>query len=711
MMIFVRALAPLLLFVCALQAVVDRVEVHWSGVVLDGKEFGATGAYEAMRGTVYFHAESHTSDDWEIVDLDLAPKNQMDDVEFSADFFVLWPLDANKGNGTVICEVVNRGNKLLLPFFQNAERIAEPVRPEHFGDGFLMNQGYTLLWVGWQHDVPDGDDRIRVHVPIARNVDGTAIRGLVRSEILVVDRVYSHTLADRDHKAYPVADPGDDENVLTVRDSREGARRVVPRSQWKFARMENGEVVADPTRVYLEGGFEPHKVYEVVYVAEDPPLAGLGMLALRDMAAYMKQSEDPLFGVQEYRYERAYAFGVSQSGRLLRTMLYHGLNKDDDGERVFDGMLVHVAGGGRGSFNIRFAQPSRDGHPFQNMFYPTDIFPFSDQTQLDPETADRDGLLRRIGLDDVDLDQVRAESAGRSSGLRARLAASLAEDDDQMIPKIFYTNSSYEYWGRAASQTHTTIDAGKDLAPHPFARVYLFSGTQHGPQAWPPVHTQGQQLANPNDFRPAMRALLQQLDRWVKGEGAPPDSRIPLVSNRTLVAPERLRWPKIPNAPLVTRIQKAYRVDYGPKFKRDGIIENEPPKVGKEFPLLVPQVDADGNEQAGVRLPDVAVPLATYTGWNPFRPNSGPPEELSGMVGSYIPLPRTREEARAANDPRKPISERYRDKDDYLRQLRLAADALVKDGFLLADDLPRIVENGSRQWDWIMSQPAAEATN
>ncbi|MCU0229168.1 MAG: hypothetical protein MUF01_16175 [Bryobacterales bacterium] len=676
------ALVVLALALCALPVLarVERVEVTWSGTVLNGKAFGETGAYEALQGKIYYAVDPDDDANSEIADLDLAPRNADGDVEFSADFYLLWPLDPTKGNGTMLCEVVNRGNKLALPFFQGAQRTHDPRLAADFGDGFLMNQGYSLLWVGWQFDVPDGEDRLRAYVPVARNVDRTPIRGLVRSEILATDRVLSHSLADRDHKAYPVADPDDEQNVLTVRDSREGTRRVIPRSQWRFARMEDGMVKADPTRVYLEGGFDPHRIYEVVYVAENPPVAGLGMVALRDAAAYVKHADEALFGVQDYRFEHAIAFGVSQSGRLLRTLLYHGLNQDEERNRAFDGMLIHVAGGGRGSFNVRFAQPSRDGHPFRNHFYPTDIYPFSDRAQADAETGLEEGILSR-----------------------------LTEQDEELLPRVFYTNSSYEYWGRAASQMHTTLDGRKDVTPSATTRIYLLAGGQHGPQAWPPTQTEGQQLANPNDYRPAMRALLGHLLRWVKDDVAPPESRIPTMKARSLIPPEGLRWPAIPNAPLVTRIQKAYRVDYGPKFWRDGIIDQEPPVLGKEFPLLVPQVNADGNEMAGVHTVELLAPLATYTGWNPFRANTGPTRELSSMVGSFIPFARTKQEATANSDPRKPVDARYRNRDDYQRQARGAAARLVGDGFLLAEDVDAAVKRAMRTWDWLMGDTGGAA--
>jgi hypothetical protein len=717
---------------------VSHFEITSMGSVLDGKEFGKAGPYEEIRGKVFFQFRPNSSEAEGIADVKLAPLDDDDKVAFSADFYLLWPVHAEQGNGTVLMEVVNRGNKLMLPFFQGAVRVPEPSKPEHFGDSFLMEQGYALLWVGWQHDVPDGDDRIRLYPPIARNPDGSPIQGLVRSEILVNTRTQHFSLADRDHKAYPVSNPEDGRNVMYVRDSREGARRQVPRSQWRFGRMENGSFTADPTHVTLEGGFEPFKIYEVVYVAENPPLAGLGMAALRDMALYLKYTEEALFGIQEKPFARVYAFGVSQSARLMRQFLYDRMNRGVWSQRAFDGMLVHVAGGGRGSFNVRFAQPSRDGHPFSNMFYPTDIFPFTDRVQTDRETGQEDGLLKNLwgelsrgrgvrmapALRQGLRERLNSASRGPQAPVLSSVSASddndyddlFGDDDDEdgdqvrdpndtYIPRIFYTNSSYEYWGRAASLTHTRLDGRRDAELHDNTRSYLFSGTQHQPAPWPPVHTQGKHLANPNDFHPAMRALLVRLDQWVKGEQDPPPNQMPQVRGRSLVAPDRLRWPRMPDAPLLTGVQKAYRVDYGPRFWEEGIVDKEPPGIGREFPVQVPQVDADGNEIAGVRMPAVTVPLATYTGWNPFRPEYGPEAEISSMVGSFIPFPRTRDEARASGDRRRPISDRYQSREDYLRQVEAAARQLMRDGFLLERDLLGVVERAGQQWDWVMAQP------
>jgi hypothetical protein len=333
-------------------------------------------------------------------------------------------------------------------------------------------------------------------------------------------------------------------------------------------------------------------------------------------------------------------------------------------------VIVQVAGAGRGSFNHRFAQPSRDGHPYLNFFYPTDIFPFTDVAQRDPETGATDGLLTHAGA-------------------------------PELLPKIFYTNSEYEYWGRAASLIHTTIDGASDAPLMDNVRIYLLTAGQHGPGPFPPAQTIGQQKNNPLDYRWAMKALLLAMDRWTANGTAPPPSRYPRVADGTLVAPDRLKFPKLSGVTTSTAVHRAYRADYGPRFVADGVVTIEPPKIGTAFPILVPQVDADGNGIAGVRMPEVAVPLATYTGWNLFNARSGPPTELSSMQGSYIPLARTSTERKRTNDPRLSIEERYRDKDQYIGGVSKAALELIDQGFLLAEDLTVILQNAGRHWDFI----------
>jgi hypothetical protein len=271
---------------------------------------------------------------------------------------------------------------------------------------------------------------------------------------------------------------------------------------------------------------------------------------------------------------------------------------------------------------------------------------------------------------------------------------------------VFYTNSEYEYWGRAASLIHTTIDGASDAPLMANVRIYLLTAGQHGPAAFPPVQTIGQQRNNPLDYRWAMKALLLAMDRWTANGTPPPPSRYPRVADGTLVPPDRLRFPKVPGVTTSTAVHRAYRADYGPRFVTDGVVTVEPPRIGTPFPILVPQVDADGNGLAGVKMPELAVPLATYTGWNLFNDRSGPTNVLSSMQGSYIPLPRTAAERKRASDPRQAIDERYRDKDQYVGLVSKAALELIDHGFLLAEDLAIVLRNAGRHWDVAVSTMA-----
>jgi len=387
---------------------------------------------------------------------------------------------------------------------------------------------------------------------------------------------------------------------------------------------------------------------------------------VRDVISHLKYASADSLSIPAGSIQRAIAFGVSESGRFVRTYLYYGFNQDEGRRKVFDGVMAHVAGAGRGSFNLRFAQASRDGHPFLNKFYPTDIFPFADLAQTDPKTGEKDGLLLRV--------------------------------KPEFTPRIFYTNSSYEYWGRAASLIHTSVD-GKQDAPLPDStRIYMFAGGQHGPGPFPPRRSIGQQLNNPNDYRWSMRALLLSMNRWIKDGAAPPPSRYPRIADNTLVQIDSLKFPTLDGVGKPTEAHKAYRVFYGLDFASKGIISVDPPEVNEAFPILVPQVDADGNELAGLKMPEVAVPLATYTGWNLFNAESGPTNLLSSMQGSYIPLSRTRADRERTKDPRPSIEERYQGKQQYLDRVTAAARDLVQQGYLLEEDVNTLVRHADAQW-------------
>ncbi|MBK9168494.1 MAG: hypothetical protein IPM24_13640 [Bryobacterales bacterium] len=651
-----------LFFVClcvaaSATAAVLRLEVTERSDVLDGKSFGKAGPYERLSGSAYFAVDPKLPANRIIRDIDLAPRNEKGLVEFSSDFYVLKPRNPVSGNGAVLYEVSNRGRKGMLSFFNRASGSLDPRLPEHFGDGFLLEQGYTLLWLGWQFDVPRTEGLVRLSAPVA----GQGITGLVRSEFIPDEKIYTQLLADRAHVPYEPAVPDDPAATLTVRPRRDAPRQVIPRNRWKLV---------EGTHASMEAGFEPGLIYEVVYRAKNPTLVGLGPTAIRDMVSFLKHGgalgTNFVLSDQRRFIKRAYGFGVSQSSRFLRTFLYFGFNADEQNRQVFDGVLAHVGGGGRGSFNHRFAQASRDGHPFFNLFYPTDIYPFADLPQSDPETGLNEGILSRAMADKV-------------------------------VPKVFYTNASYEYWGRAASLVHTTFDGKADAPLSDTTRVYLFAGGQHGPGAFPPARNRTQHLSNPNPFTWSMRALLVAMDQWVAEGKEPPPSQYPKVATGELVRPEALKFPAIPGVKVPQRIQEAYRVDYGPDFRTKGLVTKEPPAVGKPFVTLVPQVDADGNETTGIRMPGIQAPLATYTGWNLRAPEIGAPDEIFSMVGSFLPFARTK--AQRGQDPRPSIAERYKDRADYAAKVEAAAKRLAADRYLLEADVTKVVQQTVAVWD------------
>ncbi len=659
-------------------AEVVRVEVQSREDILDGRSFGLAGAYEKIAGRVYFALDPTNPANRIITDIDKSPRNAEGAVEFWSEFYVLKPKVMARGNRTVLYEVGNRGRKGLLSTFNLGRGSLDPQSEAHFGDGLLQREGYTLVWLGWQFDVPREEGRMRMHPPAASE-NGQPIRGLVRSDFVVASRTLDHLLSDRVHVAYEVADPDAPENVMTVRDAVEAERRTVPRDRWGFGHAEAGQTVPDLSRVYLDGGFDPGKIYEVVYVSENPPLVGLGPTATRDLLSFLKYGSPEALSIPSGSIDSVVGFGSSQSGRFLRTFLYYGFNADEARRRVFDGVISHVAGGGRGSFNHRFAQASRDAHPYMNMFYPTDIFPFTDVEQTDPET-------------------------GKTGGLLAHL-------DPAFVPKVFYTNSSYEYWGRAASLIHTTVDGRRDAPLLDTTRIYAFAGSQHGPASFPPEASIGQQRNNPMNFRLNLRALLGAMNRWTRDDTPPPASQYPRLDQATLAQPEQLGFPEIPGVNFSTRLHKAYRADYGPRFESEGIITQQPPAIGAAFPMMVTAVDEDGNETAGIRLPEQSVPLATYTGWNLFNAESGPTHEVSSMQGSYIPFPLTRADRESSGDPRRSIEERYESRAQFLGLVSGAALEQIAQGYLLAEDMARVVEQAGRHWDYLVEQkPTSSAS-
>ena len=652
---------------------VERVEILSRSDVLDGRVFGEAGPYEKLTGKIHFAVKPDDPPNKLIVDLDKAPRNAAGEVEFASDFYVLRPKEPARASESVLLEIPNRGGKGILALMHGGKSSRDPKTDEEFGDGFLMKRGVTVAWLGWQWDVREEAGLMRLNAPIARDGE-KPITGLVRADFVVNEKVDEHPLAHLisgtiGGTEYYCSDTKDPANILTVRDGPMAQRRTIPRSDWDFVGSTAAKLEPGPRTIRLKGGFEPGKIYEIIYRARDPVVAGLGLAAVRDFASYLKDEKNEVAPAK-----RVYAAGISQSGRFLRYFLLEGFNADESGRRAIDGMFVHVAGAGIGSFNHRFAQPSRDAQPTTALFYPTDLFPFTDTPQTDPATGQTAGLLDR------------AKTAG-------------------VLPKIFYTNTSYEYWSRGASLIHTSPDGKRDVPPNENARIYFLAGLQHFTAPFPPTRDNERGLAslhlpNPNPIRWFWRALFVAMDDWVRGNRPPPESRYPKLADKTLVRRAELKFPAVPGATVPERVHQALHFDFGPQWK-NRIIAKQPPGVGKPFPALVPQVDPDGNDLGGVRLPELDVPLAAYTGWNLRDPKSGMPKERVSFLGSFFPLPKTKSDA----DPRRSIAERYQSRDDYLQKFAEAAKKLAADRFLLSEDVDALIKRGGDEWDFVMKGP------
>ena len=666
---------------------VTRLEISSKRPFADGQSFGDVGSYTQIDGTAYFAVDPLHPANETIADIGLAPRNERGLVEFSADIRILRPADPAKGNGRLLLDVLNRGKALALRNINSAPDIAPDV-PLDPGNGFLMRQGYTVVWCGWQHDVPDAPGLLRIYAPEAVE-DGKPISGRIVVTFQPNAVVESQYLSDRMHRAYPSDKLEDWESVMTVQDDEDAREQVIPRKQWWFARLEEGRRIPDPCYVHLEGGFQPGKVYQAIYTTTGAPVVGLGLAATRDIASHLR-FEGASGGAGTGELEHAYAFGVSQSGRFLRSFLYHGLNRDEAGRGVFDGFMPHVAGGKRGEFNQRFAQPSSQATRSVNS-----LFPFADSPQNDPDTGLTDGLLSRL--------------------------ASQGE-----LPKVMYTYSSSEYWAGHGSLVHTDVEGRQDIGLPEAVRVYAFAGTQHALGGLPLTDTdavdgyRGAHTFNCIEYRGLLRAALLNLDLWVTEGQAPPPSQYPRIADGTGVPPTVAGsgLEVVPGVKLPKPLRKFTRLDFGPDPGAPTIV---PATVGRDYPCLVSQVDADGNEVAGIRLPLVSVPLATHLGWNRRHADIGGEGQTlstggsSGgtLRGSSIPFAATRSEREAAGDPRPSIEERYPSRQEFLSRIEEAARQLVADGYLLEEDVGRLVENAAEHYEAmagipVHAQPAAD---
>lgn len=655
---------------------VVKLEIKRRSPYAEGKSFGEVGSYEQIDGIAHYAVDPLHPNNAGIVDLDLAPRDSQGRVWFSSDFTLLKPQYMEQGRGSLLYDVVNRGRKTVMGRFNNSGRPTMPSDPLDPGDGFLMRHGYSVVFGGWQADVPSGVGLIGMHAPDALDADGSPIAGRIMCQFQATHFTQYFLLADRQHTPHPAVHPDEQEASLTVRDHPNSPAEPIARHKWRFMRFEDESREPDPCHIFMDDGFEPGRIYQLVYTTRGSKVVGLGFAAMRDLVSYLKHASEEQGNPCAGGIQRAHAFGASQSGRFLRQYIHTGLNTDQDGNMALDGIIPHVAGGMRGEFNLRFGQPSKDV-----CYIIPELFPFADTEQSDPVTCKTGSLLERL----IERGQ---------------------------LPKIMFTNTSAEYWRGDAALIHTNFADMSDAPEESeYVRRYHLAGSPHGSGSFPPLKVRpmdgvrGQLPFNIIDYNPLLRSALDKLDRWVRtGQPAPP-SRHPRISDGTAVESHTLapKFRRIPGVEFPEKPTRAMRLDYGPESHL-GRTTTLPPIAGEEFPALVSNVDDDCNETGGIRLPDITVPVATYTGWNLRHPDIGAPGLVIGITGGLagwvLPFASTKEARLASNDPRPSIAERYQSKEDYIRQTEQAAEKLVSEGYMLQEDIQDSLKRAAVRYDY-----------
>jgi hypothetical protein len=636
---------------------IDKVE----SPAFEGRTFGDVGQYEKLVGRAFGVVDPTDPIDAGIVNVARAPKNAQGLVEYDVDVYILKPTNMDKGNRSLFYDVVNRGNKNLVTTFNiGAANANNPTKASDAGDGLLMNMGFTAVWSGWQADVLTGSDRMQARFPVATNTDGTPIHRKIDMELVFEQPAFTVPVSwDRgaDVKPYPAYEPAMSSATLSRRFGADGESVAIPRDQWSFDKCPDGKAKTPSSiDVCYPAGFSTDFAYDLVYEARDPLVMGVAFAATRDLVSFLRYDQgdgNPLVakGSGRNAIQWSFAFGSSQSGRFLKDLIYQGFNQDGKNRRVFDGAIPHKPGSRKTYTNYEFAAPGRFSTQMEGHHTPGDQFPFAYTSLTDPVTGKTDSILAKC----------------------------LAQN---ACPKIMHFDTSLEFWSARASLVATDPKGTTDLTVPDNVRLYLFSSTQHGPAATP---AKGicQNLTNPLRFEETMRSLMVSLYGWVTKETAPPPSRWPKISDGTLMPASAIGFPAIPTLKFTGRVNHLSVVDYTVL----------PPRhvSGQDYRVLVPKVDADGNDVAGVRSAPLAAALGTYTGWN-LRAKGFMEDEGCYLNGSYVPFAQTAAQRSAAKDPRPSLEERYGTRQKYVDTLNTAAKQLVADRYLLQEDADRLVK-------------------
>tara|TARA_Y100001960_G_scaffold68477_1_gene72259 strand:+ start:175 stop:2157 length:1983 start_codon:yes stop_codon:yes gene_type:complete len=653
---------------------VKRIDITHRSIYEGGKSFGEVGPYIYLEGVAYFEIDPDNEANTSITDIDLAPLNENGMIEFSSDFSVLKPSDPARGCRTVLLDIVNRGTRTVLSGFNRSDRSATPISNSSSGNGFLMEKGYTIVFCGWQADVPNIPGLIGLHGPEAL-LNGEPLVGDIMNQYQANEATQVFPLADRYHKTNPAAEKDISDAKLFVGDYPDGEFELVSPDLWSLVRVEDREIEVNPSHLYMKKGFELGRIYQLVYKGVGSRLVGLGFAALRDVSIFLKEKDhavNPLAGEIDY----VISFGSSQSGRFLRQYLYTGMNIGEDGKLAMDGIIPHVAGGMRGEFNLRFGQPSKDV-----CYIMPGLFPFSDFNQIDPISGQEGGLLN-------------------------------INNSQPVTAKIMFTNTSAEYWRGDAALIHTNLLNDSDGNNLSNVRNYHFAGTQHGSGVYPPIEIresdaiQGGNCFNAVDYSPLLRGLLERLRNWIKDGIEPPDSSCPSINKETAVSSSNVikKFEEVESIKIPFKTLNAMRLDYGNRVD-EGLTTILPPERGEKFPAYVSDVDQTLNEVAGIRLPDVSVPLYTNTGWNPRHHSIGNEGLLigitGGLAGSSVLLPITEADRDKSGDPRPSLEILYKSKEEYMDKVKYEVKKLVQAGYLLVDDIEDVCSQASDRYEHV----------
>jgi hypothetical protein len=663
---------------------VVRFEVKERRPVAEGKSFGNVGPYERLDGVVVMEVDPRDPLNAVIVNLENAPKNANGRVEFSAPFFILKPVDMSRGNRKILYGINNRGNKLELARHTmgplNDANRNNPLSAADIADGLLLRLGYAYVDAGWQGNVAPGNDRLVPTLPVAKQPDGKPIVSRIRVEYMDrnIPLTGSFTLnleGDAGFVPYPTADTDTSHSTLTVRDSADGAKMPISPDKWAFGSCPDGKASLTPnaTHICLFDGFRPERIYELIYPARDPWVMGLGYAVTRDVASFLRYelrdaagNPNPLASSREtVGIRRAYGAGTSSTGMYMRDWLYLGFNEDEAHRKVFDAVQINIAGTHRLFANVEFSDPnaySRQDvwHDSLSRSHP----PLTFSVTTDPVSGLREGILKRPATD----------------------------------PLVFQLDSGAEFWQMQAS-LNVHDGRGKAVPVPDNVRLYFAASFDHGgvtgPFSPPRPARFCEHMRQGSDGWPATnRALLIALDEWADRGVAPPKSRYPSIADGTLVslAAAARAFPKIPNVTFPAVLNELSLPDFGPHFgPTGGRLTKVPPTLGARYQVMVPKTDSDGLDVGGIRAVEVAVPVATLTGWN-MRAAGHRRPELCELNGAYIPFAKTKAEREQRGDPRPSLAERYGDHAGYVKAVAAATRQLVAERFLLQEDADRYVE-------------------